>query len=58
MPVVDGFTNFLPSSLPITQSFQYASLTHPMDDFYCPALELLASNEAVAAYLYTSLLLT
>lgn len=52
MPGVNGFTNLLPSSLPITESFQYASLAYPMDNFYCPALELLASTKAIAAYLY------
>lgn len=58
MPVVNGFTDFLYHSLSVTGSVKYAPSTHPVDDFYCPAPELLAANKTIAAYLCSSLLVT
>lgn len=58
MPVVNGFASFLYHSLPVAESFKYAPRPHPMDNFYCPAPELLASHETIAVYLCSSLLVT
>lgn len=55
---MNGLANFLYHSLPVSKSFKYAPSAHPMDNFYCPAPELLASNETIAACLCSSLLVT